>query len=185
MCHSVQYKYARIKKDSFDFRPVYKYIKPYLDSSDIIMANLETAVAGKRFKLSGYPLFNSPPEFIAALKYAGFNLIFTANNHALDKGAAGLVSTIEQLKKNKINYEGTFLSERDRDSIRIFDLKGIKLAILAYTYDVNNNVLKKGNGYLINKIDTILIRKDIDSARVKGADLVLVYFHFCFGNQMN
>ncbi len=178
MCHSVQFDYARIKKDSFDFRPAYKYIKPYFEGSDIVMANLETVVAGKRYKLSGYPLFNSPPEFISALKYAGINLVTTANNHALDKGAAGVTSTIEQLKKYGINYEGTFLSERDRDSIRIFDLKGIKLAVLAYTYGVNNNIIKKNNGYLINKIDTVLIRKDIDSARVRGADLVLVYFHF-------
>ena len=178
MCHSVQFDYAKIKNDSFDFRPVYKYVKPYLDSSDIIMANLETVTAGKRYKYSGYPLFNSPPEFITALKYAGFNLITTANNHALDKGVAGVDSTIEQLVKNGINYEGTFLSRRDRDSIRIFNLKGIKLAVLAYTYGVNNNIVKNKNSYIINQIDTVLIKKDIDSARARGVDLVLVYFHF-------
>lgn len=178
MCHSVQYKYARVKKDSFDFKPVYKFVKQYLDHSDLTIANLETVVAGKKYKYSGYPLFNSPPEFISALKYAGFNLITTANNHALDKGIIGIKSTIEKLKDDGINYEGTFLSQRDRDSIRIFDLKGIKLAVLAYTYGVNNNIITDNNRYLINEIDTVLIKHDIDSARIRGADIVLVYYHF-------
>ena len=178
MCHSVQFNYARVKKDTFDFKPVYKYVKQYLDSSDITIANLETVIAGNKFKYSGYPLFNSPPEFVSALKYAGFNLITTANNHALDKGVVGLKSTIEYLIKSGINYEGTFLSQRDRDSIRIFNLKGIKLAVLAYTYGVNNNVITAGNKYLINEIDTVLIKKDIDAARKGGADVILVYYHF-------
>ncbi|MCG8603967.1 CapA family protein, partial [bacterium] len=40
MCHSTQYNYARVGKDSFDFRDVYKYVKPIFDSSDFVMGNL-------------------------------------------------------------------------------------------------------------------------------------------------
>ncbi len=178
MCHSVQYDYARVNKDSFDFKPVYGEIKKYLDKSDLTMANLETVTAGAAEKYSGYPMFNSPDEFVSALKYAGFNLITTANNHALDRGEKGVIRTIEQLKKNGINYEGTFLSKRDQDSIRIFNLKGIKLAVLAYTYGTNGNRIPSGKNYLINIIDTTRIKENIISARKEGAELVLIYFHF-------
>ncbi len=178
MCHSPQYKYAEVKKDSFDFRTFYKYVKPFLENSDLTIGNLETVIAAKGYKYSGYPMFNTPAAYLKALKFAGFNLITTANNHALDKGIKGVASTIGYLKKDSINYEGTFLSQSDRDSIRIYDLKGIKVAVLAYTYGLNNNILRKSNGYLINVIDTVLIRKDIYTAREKGAEIVLVYYHF-------
>ncbi len=178
MCHSPQYDYARVENDSFDFRPVYKYVKPYLDNSDLTMGNLETVIAVKGYKYSGYPMFNSPAAYVTALKSTGFNLITTANNHALDKGVKGVASTIEHLKVNNINYVGTFRSQRDRDSIRVFSLKGIKVAVLAYTYGVNNNIIKNNNGYLINIIDTVLIKNDIKTARAGGAEIVLVYYHF-------
>jgi poly-gamma-glutamate capsule biosynthesis protein CapA/YwtB (metallophosphatase superfamily) len=178
MCHSVQYQYAETQNDTFNFNPVYRIVKQYLSSSDFTVGNLETVVAGKAKRYSGYPLFNSPDEYIDALKNTGFDLLFTANNHALDRGEYGVLRTIEILEKNKINYDGTFVSQRDRDSIRIYDIKSVKVAFLAYTYGTNGNIVPKDKPYLINKIDFNLIQKDIQEARIKNADVVLVYFHF-------
>ena len=178
MCHSVQFHYAETHKDNFNFNPVYQIVKQYLSASDFTIGNLETVVAGKEKRYSGYPLFNSPHEYINALKNTGFDLLFTANNHALDRGEYGVLRTIEILKGNKINYEGTFVSQRDRDSIRIIDINGIKVAFLAYTYGTNGNIVPKDKPYLIKRIDFNLIRKDIQMARAKKADIVLVYLHF-------
>jgi poly-gamma-glutamate capsule biosynthesis protein CapA/YwtB (metallophosphatase superfamily) len=178
MCHSVQFQYAETQKDTFNFDPVYRIVKPYLSIADFTVGNLETVVAGKAKRYSGYPLFNSPDEYINALKIAGFDLLFTANNHALDRGEYGVLRTIEIINKNKINYDGTFVSQRDRDSIRIFNIKGIKVAFLAYTYGTNGNIVPKEKPYLINKIDFNLIQKDIQEAKIKNSDVVLVYFHF-------
>jgi poly-gamma-glutamate synthesis protein (capsule biosynthesis protein) len=178
MCHSPQYDYARVKADSFDFNPVFKFIKRYLHNSDFTFGNLETVTAGKSKGYSGYPLFNVPDEFVSAVKSAGFNLVTTSNNHALDRGEYGLLRTISIIKKTGLFYTGTYTSQRDRDSLRIFNIKGIKLALLAYSYGVNGNLIPKGKSYLINLIDTVLIRNDINSARQSGAEVVLVYFHF-------
>ncbi len=178
MCHSVQYNYARVSADSFDFNPVFSEIKKYLDQSDFLFGNLETVTAGEKAGYSGYPFFNTPDAFIRSLQYAGFDLLSTANNHAIDRGEAGIRRTIQQLNLNHLNYNGTFLSERDRDSIRIFNVKGIKTAFLAYTYGTNGNPVPKGKEYLVNIIDTTQIRNDIKAARRKGADIVVVHFHF-------
>ena len=178
MCHSVEYNYAKVSPDSFNFNPFFNYIKPYLSKSDFLFGNIETVLAGKKKGYSGYPLFNSPSAFLAPLKNVGFDLVTTANNHALDKGRKGLLNTIRELKKYKLNYDGTFISQQDRDSIRIFNIKGIQTAFLAYTYGTNGNVISKGEDYLINIIDTTLIKKDILSARKDGAEIVIVYFHF-------
>ncbi len=178
MCHSVQYNYARVSADSFNFNPEFSVIKKYLDQSDFLFGNLETVTAGAKAGYSGYPFFNTPDAFIRSLKYAGFDLLSTANNHAIDRGEAGIRRTIQQINLNKLNYNGTFLSERDRDSIRIFDVRGIKTAFLAYTYGTNGNPVPKGKEYLVNIIDTTTIRKDIEAARKKGTDIVIVHFHF-------
>ncbi len=193
MCHSVQYKYAHIEADSFDFTPTFRFVKKYFDESDFVIGNLETVTAGKEKGYSGYPLFNSPDDFITSLKKVGFDLLFTSNNHSLDQGKNGILRTIEVLKENQIHYTGTFQSQNDHDSIRIFNLKGINIAFLSYSYGTNGNPIPKGNNYLINLmehpvhqsrtigIDTFQIKKDIISAREKGGEIVFVYFHF--GNE--
>jgi poly-gamma-glutamate synthesis protein (capsule biosynthesis protein) len=178
MCHIPQIQYATVKSDSFNFSPVFSFIKKYWQNSNLVIGNLETVIAGADKKYSGYPLFNSPSEFVKALKYSGFNLLTTANNHALDRGINGAFNTLEIIRQSGINYEGTFNSPLDKDSIRIFDLQGIKVAVLAYTYGVNGNYIPKGYNFIINLIDSLQIKNDIKTSRKEGAEIVLVYFHF-------
>jgi len=178
MCHSVQYDYARIKKDTFDFNPVYREVRNYFRQSDFVFGNLETVTAGESKGYSGYPFFNCPDEYITALYNAGFNLITTSNNHSLDQGEAGLLRTINVLKKNHLLYNGTFNSQRDRDSVRIINIKGIKIAFLAYTYGTNGIPVPEGKTYLINLIDFDLIKSDIEKAKKIGAEVVIVHYHF-------
>ena len=178
MCHTPQIKTSTVWRDSFDFSPSFKYIKPFLQGADFTIGNLETITAGKGKQYSGYPLFNSPDQYIRDVKNAGFSFVTTSNNHALDRGEAGIRRTIEELVKSNLNYTGTFTSQRDRDSIRIYDIKGIKTAILSYSYGTNGNPLPRGKKYLINLIDENLIGEDIVKARKSGAELVVVYYHF-------
>ncbi len=178
MCHSPQYLSAKAGKDSFDFKPVYQFLKDNLSSADFTFGNLETALAGREAKFTGYPMFNSPDEYLEALKYSGFDFLFTSNNHSLDRGEKGILKTIDKIKALNLSYTGTFQNQQDRDSIRIINKNGFKIAILSYSYGTNGNPIPKGKSYLINLIKDELMRKDIDSAKSKNADLILCYFHF-------
>ncbi len=178
MCHSQEYRTSTVASDSFDFSPSFQYIKPYLKDADFTIGNLETITAGKKNIYSGYPFFNSPDQFIRDIKNTGFTLVTTSNNHALDRGEAGVRSTIDNLIKSNLNYTGTFTSQKDRDSIRIFNIKGIRISILSYTYGTNGNPVPRGRKYIINLIDENLIAQDISNARKSGAELVVVYYHF-------
>ena len=178
MCHSVQFNFARVEADSFDFSGVFREVNKYPSSSDFTYGNLETVLAGKSKSYSGYPFFNTPDAFLDAIKNAGFDLLVTANNHALDQGEKGILRTIKKMNEIGINHTGTFISQRDRDSVRIVNLKNIKLAVLAYTYGTNDIPVPKGKNYLINLIDFDLIESDIAKARKDGAEIVLVNFHY-------
>lgn len=178
MCHSLQFKFAQVSHDSFDFKPDFREIKKYLTKADLTIGNLETTISGKESRYSGYPLFNSPDEYLEALKDAGFDILLTANNHSLDRGKKGVLRTIDMIKNNGMESIGSYHSQQDRDSIRVFDINGIKIAILSYTYGLNGNYIAKNEKFLVNVIDTTLMKQDILNARNKYADVILVYFHF-------
>ena len=178
MCHLSQIKNAMKEDSSYDFNASFSYVKDILSRSDFSIGNLETTLAGKRLPYAGFPAFNSPDAYLIALKNAGFDFLVTANNHSMDTGEEGLLRTIEQLKKNNIGFCGTYESQNDRDSIRILEIRGIRLAILNYTYGTNGLYPEPGHEYMLNRIDSVLIRKDAAEARNKGADLILVYYHY-------
>lgn len=178
MCHSTQFNYAKVGTDTFDFTPVYREVKPYLSAADLTIGNLETVIAGKNKGYSGYPYFNAPDDYLYALKDAGFDFLITANNHALDQGWEGVKRTIEVINEYKMHSTGTFLSQQDRDSLRIIQLNSISIAILAYSENTNGLPIPKGKDFAINLIDEELIKSDIANAREKNVDLILVHLHY-------
>lgn len=178
MCHTPQIEYAKIGSDSFDFLPTFEMVQQYLSGSDITFGNLETVTAGKSEKYTGYPLFNSPEELLDALKFSGFDILFTSNNHSLDRGVKGVERTIRQIKNRNLVNSGTYLSQHSRDSLLVVEKNGLKLGIVSYTYGLNGNFLPKSKNYLVNVIDTNIIKKDVTAMTEKNVDLILVYYHF-------
>lgn len=178
MCHSPQFESARVSADSFDFKRVYNDVREILSKSDFTIGNLETVVAGKEFGYSGYPMFNTPEEYLAALKDAGFDILVTSNNHSMDRGVVGINKTIDNLRKHGLPNFGTYKTAQERDSILIIEKEGIKIALLAYTYGLNGNSLPEQKKYAVNLIDTLQIKNDLVKAKSKQIDAVIVSFHF-------
>ncbi len=180
MCHSTQFNYARVSKDSFDFNGVYKPVKEFFDTT-ITFGNLETVFAGDKYEYIGYPVFNTPDDFLDAIKNSSFEVVFTANNHLLDRGFYGIKRTHEQLAKRCLYQVGTDTSEADGNQIRVFDFDGLRVAVLAYTYSNNGMGNSKTKPWMLSMIDTAQIRKDIEIAKAPLVDLTIVYLHF--GNE--
>jgi hypothetical protein len=177
MCHLPQTNNAKLSNGTYDFNPSFEYIKPYLQDADITIGNLETTFAGTTQPYAGYPAFNSPDEYCSAIKNAGFDFLVTANNHSMDTREAGLLRTIEVIKKHNLGYAGTYLNQRDHDSIRIVNIKGIKLGILNYTYGTNGSYPISDHKYMLNVIDSAGIVTAVRSAKKQGADIVMVFYH--------
>lgn len=182
MCHLPQTNNAKLSNTEYDFNPSFEYIKPYLQDADITIGNLETTFAGTNQPYAGYPAFNSPDSYCTALKNAGFDFLVTANNHSMDTREAGLLRTIDVIKKHNLGYAGTYLNQRDHDSIRILNIKGIKLGILNYTYGTNGSYPASEHKYMLNVIDSAGIVSAVKLAKQKGADIVLVFYHMGLEN---
>ncbi len=161
---------------SYNYDTCFSLLKPFIESADIAIGNLEVTLAGPVYK--GYPQFSSPDELALASKNAGFDILITANNHCLDRGKEGLERTIEVLNKKGILHTGTFANEAERQKTYplIIEKNGIRLAILNYTFGTNGLSVHEPN--IVNYIDTAVVRQDLEKARLAVPDFTIVTIHW-------
>ncbi|MEW6182334.1 MAG: CapA family protein [Bacillota bacterium] len=165
------------EKKSFDFGPVFAPIEPYLNSADYTVANLETRLAGPERGYHGYPLFNTPAGLAWHMKKIGVDLLSTANNHSLDMGWDGIVTTLDNLDAAGLAHVGTYRNEAERAKPFIVDVKGVKLAFLNHTAITNGLPLPAGRDYAVNLLDREKVITEAQAARKAGADLVVAIIH--------
>lgn len=177
MMHMPQVNAGRTS-EGYNFTPFFEDVKPLFDQADLVLGNLETTLSGSELGYSGFPRFNSPDEVADSLKKAGFDVITTANNHSIDKGEVGLLSTLDQLDRVGLNYTGTFRTEEDREHILMITKNEISIAVLAYTYGTNGLSIPRNKDYLVNLLDAEKMERDIKTAKELGADIVAVNIHF-------
>lgn len=182
MVHEPQLKGARQADGSYDFNPWFEQIKPIVEKSDLALVNLETTISGEDDGgYTGYPRFNSPESLIPALKNAGFDMLTTANNHSFDRKMKGAKATIENIRAQGLLQTGTYASQEEYDTLPLVDIKGVKTAVLAYTYgtnDMEQYVPSEDLPYLIKYLKPDLVLEDIKKAKLEGADLIILVVHW-------
>lgn len=179
MSHSTNFKNAYdASTKTYDFSNTFKNIKSYIKDADIAIGNLETTFAGSARGYSGYPTFNTPDALGKNLKDLGIDVLSTANNHSMDKGYTGLVSTLDYLDKYKISHTGTYRSKEEQDTILVKDVNGIKIAFLSFTYGTNGITIPSDKKYAVNLIDKDLIKKQIKLAKEEKVDIICVNMHW-------
>ncbi len=154
MCSIPETAISKGKNGQYDYTAAFAPIKSYLDNSDYVVGNLETPIAGHEMNYtSETTLFNTPVEFVQALKKAGVDMVTTANNHALDRGLLGLERTIDNLRALPIEFTGTRKSEDD-NAYLVKNFNGFRVAFIAYTYGTDsnwrNNALEKEEAFHLN-----------------------------------
>lgn len=164
----------------YDFKPMFSLIKDMLSKPDFLIANQESMPGGTELGLSNYPMFNSPHEIVDALIDSGVDLFSQANNHTLDKGTRGIESAINYYEQKKVPYVGMYKSPEDQANLRVFEVNGIKLGVMANTYGTNGIPIPQGKDYLVNLIDREKMKTEID--RLKSvSDIIIAVVHW--GNE--
>lgn len=177
MLHSPQIKGGTTPNGGYNFDHFFTEVKPYLQSADIAIGNLETTLAGKEKGYKGYPQFNAPDQIVDALLKSGVDLMSTANNHSMDTGEQGVKRTHEVLTKKGLLPVGTAPAPEQRKPT-IVKKNGITFAFLAYTEHTNGLPVPQGKEYLVNIIDSKKIAEDIKESKALGAEFVIVSLHF-------
>jgi len=161
-----------------DFTPYYAPIKPLVRAADIAFVNQETVFAGEAAGFSSYPHFNTPFEAGLALIDAGFNVVSHANNHAMDKGESGVVSTMNHWDRHpEITVLGIHRSQAARDKPAVVETNGVKVGFLSYTYGTNGLPVPAQRPYLVSLIDTAVMEREIRTLRTH-CDFLVVSMHW-------
>lgn len=176
MQHQAQIDNARRNGGSYNYTDNFRYIKDEISSADLSVVNLEAPLGGAPY--SGYPAFCAPDEFAYALKECGFDIFLTANNHCLDRGSKGIRRTVDTLDSLKVHHTGTYRNPaiRERNYPLIMKKGEFRIAFLNYTYGSNGIVAK--SDCVIDYIDTTLIKKDIEDAKRRNADIIIAAVHW-------
>lgn len=170
----------------YDFTYLFEQVRHYYEDADYAVACLETTFNGPPY--AGYPQFCAPDQLAADLKAVGFDLLSTVGNHSLDTYYEGLSRTLDVLDAAGLEHVGTYRTQQERDTVKVIDVGGIKLALLGYTYGTNGLPLGDHpyavsvytTDYMTNcqDVDYEMIARDLAAAKATDADAIAVYMHW-------
>ena len=183
LIHGAIYMDASVNKtytanDEYHFTKMFNHIKPLISKYDLRYYNQESIIGGGTPQ--HYPRLNSPDAIGEDLLSIGFNLVSLANNHSFDQNEDGLIHSLAFWKKNadKAHTAGSYSSFEERDNIPVYEQNDIKYAFLSYTIPTNGLSAPQGKEYYVNVYDREQVKKDVENARSKGAEVVMVAMHW-------
>lgn len=166
-------------EDSYDFSYMFDNITKYVKKSDIAIGTLETNFTSNRY--SGVGKYNTPTEFLTAVKNSGISLVSLAHNHVLDYGEDGLNQTISKIHEKGMSITGIQNNEENENSEftgNIKEVNGIKIAFLSYTYGLSNeNEISEEEKSKVNIFSEELALKDIQYAK-ENSNYIIVIMHW-------
>ena len=165
---------------------VYDYlfanVKDKIESADIAIVNEEVMFGGDHLGNIGYPCFNVNSALGTGMVNAGFDVVLFATNHTRDQHISGIQNTLNFWKEKHPDTTilGIHEDEASYNSITVKDVKGIKIAMLNYTYDLNGFKLGEGEQHYVDLMDEAhkdKIKSDLERAE-QMADIVIVFPHW-------
>lgn len=165
---------------SYDFNAIFDHTRDDIQNADLALVNQEVILGGTELGISGYPAFNAPYEAGDALAEAGFDVICHATNHALDKGARGIINCTSYWEQNHpdiavLGIHKNELSPEERT--QLFTINDITVAILNYTYGTNGIPMPSDMPYAVDMLAEAKVIADIQAAE-KLADFTVVCPHW-------
>lgn len=145
-----------LKQYGKDYNDIFTDISKYLKDSDLTIGTYETNIT------------DETKEFADAVKESGISMVSLAHNHALDNKLDGLNKTKEYLEEIGIETVGLSSTE-PKDRVKITEIKGVKVAFLAYTYD------NKKQG--VNIYNEDVVKQDLKYAE-ENASISIVMMHW-------
>lgn len=175
---------GRANGRGYDFSGVLTPVAPLIEQADLAICHLETPVAPPGGPFRGYPSFSVQPQILGTLADAGYDTCSTASNHSLDTGFDGLVRTLDAMDAARIGHTGTFRTAQGGRTPQILEIRGVRVAHIAWTYGLNGIPAPPGREWSVNVFDAAGpdvsgLVEDAGRARRAGSDVVIASVHCC------
>lgn len=161
--------------ESGNYSAIYNDFYSELENNDINITNLECPLTeeNKPIDKDG-PNLKVKEECVKAIVFGKFNMITLSNNHIMDFGEKGLMSTIRLFEQNNIDFLGAGKNLEEASRILFKKIKGKLFAFLNFSeIEFSTATLNYAGSNPLNPVKNYY---DIKSAREK-ADFVIVIVH--------
>lgn len=146
-----------------------------LSDSCYLICNLETPLVNSSSPiLKCGPCFSTPTSVINGLKKMGIDLISLANNHILDQGRNGIISTCETLQREHISYLG--VGENEKTACKPFFFSFMNKTIGVYSCVEHEFSAATSDEYGANAFDPLISLDHITEMR-EQCDYIIVLYH--------
>ena len=137
---------AEANKDRPDTGPggygwAMRNVAPQIRAADLAMGNLEFPVVPHLPVQANKKPFNGSPRFLDALRDAGFDLLFLANNHMIDFGVEGSLTTLSEIKSRNFYTLGVSPVGEERSAFQIVDVGDstpLRVSFMNYTNGISD-----------------------------------------------
>lgn len=178
----------------YDFAPVFKDVASILAEGDLTVMNIEGNFVGEPY---GSENTSAPAQLLTDLRNCGVDLLQTANSCIINNGMIGLTSTLQAIRNAGIEPVGAYATAsefREGKGYTIAEVKGIKIAFVAFTKGLGGRGLPEGNEELVNllyedyateykKEDTARITSILKSVAAEKPDITIALLHW--GSEYN
>lgn len=155
-----------IKRRGPDY--LFDNVRSLFNDGDIVFGNLECSIMNKdSANEEGPNFFCAEPDVVEGLINANFNVLSVANNHIMENKDVSFQNTVQLLKDNSIHPVGI------ANEIEIIDVKGYKIAFLAYSF-IEDNIPNSGYNKIYSE-EPIL--QDMQRIR-SDVDLIIISLHW-------
>lgn len=176
------------------YEDVFRDVAPLLADADLSTLNLEGNLAGAPY---GSATGSAPQSLAYALRKTGLDMIQLANSFSNSRGPSGLHTTIDNAVAAGLEPVGVFKDTpqfREKRGFSLFQVQGVKIAVVAFTKGLNGMSLLSGNEDCVNllytdydstyqRVATERISAVLDDIDREKPDLVIALVHW--GSEFN
>ena len=160
------------------FRYPWTSVAPSLRAADVAFGNLECAVSTRGAPVPKEFNFRGPPAALRVMaRFAGFDVLNLANNHAGDYGTAALLDTVKYVRRFGMTPVGAGRSLAAAAKPRIVERLGLRIAFVGFSNILPSSFFAGPGRPGTQPATTQLIDAGVRRAGRK-ADVVIATFHW-------
>jgi poly-gamma-glutamate synthesis protein (capsule biosynthesis protein) len=162
----------------YGYRYPWLRVAPTLRAADIAFGNLECAVSRRGSPVPKQYNFRGPPEALTRVaRFAGFDVLNLANNHAGDYGVGAFLDTMRFTRRLGMTPVGAGLDRNRALTPRVVTKHGLRIAFVGFSDRLPLSFYATSSRPGIGFASTPNIRLAVRRAR-RVADVVVATFHF-------
>lgn len=169
---------------NYDYTNTFLDVLPQMAQADLTVLNFEGNACG-----APYGRDSAPQQLLMALKGIGVDMLQLANSKAVNRGVAGLNATVRNVRTAGMASVGAVAEGETPGAYVIRYVRGVKVAIVAFTKGLDGMAMPAGSEGLVNilytdyastykSINTKAVTKLLRQVQEEEPDITIAMLHW-------